>query len=68
MITPTTPPIALSAPISNVRENTAFVVRISWDETGNIWQIVVKPVDDGPLRVFVDLESTIFYLSQLDAK
>lgn len=46
----------------------AFVVRISWDDTGNIGQIVVKPVDDSPLRVFVDLESTIFYLSQLHNK
>lgn len=70
MIKPTTPPMPISmpAPAPNVRENMAFVVRISWDDTGNIGQIVVKPVDDSPLRVFVDLESTIFYLSQLHNK
>lgn len=55
-------------PVLNTLGNTAFVVRISRDNTGHIWQIVVKPVDDGPLRVFVDLESVIFYLSQLNAK
>lgn len=57
-------------PVANAleMENTAFVVRISWDHAGRIGLIVVKPVDDGPLRAFADLESAIFYLSQLYTK
>jgi hypothetical protein len=45
--------------------NTAFVFRLIWDSAAQNWRIVIKPVNGGRQRVFVDLESAFFYVSQL---
>lgn len=55
----------ISPGISQPLTNTAFVFRLTRDSAAQNWRIVVKPVNGGPQRVFVDLESAFFYVSQL---
>lgn len=45
--------------------NTAFVMRLIWDSATQNWRIVIKPVDGGPARTFIGLESAFFYVAQL---
>lgn len=43
--------------------NTAFVLRLTWDEVSQNWRIVVKPTDGAPERVFMDIESAFLHVA-----
>jgi hypothetical protein len=52
-----------TTPITTNQEiNLAYVIRLSWDQGGGEWRILLKPVQGQEARLFCDVESMLFYL------
>jgi hypothetical protein len=44
--------------------NTAFVLRLTWDNESRNWLILLKPANGGKVRIFTDVESAFLFVAQ----
>lgn len=43
----------------------AFILRLTWDSVSRKWIMLLKPVDGGTPRLFIDVESTFLHVAGL---
>jgi hypothetical protein len=50
--------------VMNPAINTAFILRLTWDNESRNWLVLLKPTNGGKVRVFVDLELAFLFVAQ----